>query len=244
MRIFRANFKFMNFTHFIAKRLNSSSEKNKTLPIVRIAIGGIILGMCIMLLSLFIVLGYRKAIQTKILGFSRHIDLVNYNNGESYQTYPIDQREIKQIIASEQEIQKQEPYGIIGGIATTEEETEAIILKGVNKDYNWNFLEQHLTSGKIPELGRQKVSDEILISETLSKRLELNIEDKLCTHFLLEKPRARVFKISGIYHTGISDFDQHFIIGDLRQIQRLYQWDSNQCTGIALTLKDFKRENN
>ncbi len=89
----------MNFAHFIAKRLTTSSDKNKKLPIVNIAIGGIVLGMCVMLLTLFIVLGYREAIYSKILGFSGHIELSSYKLGSNNKVTPIRQEKIAALTA-------------------------------------------------------------------------------------------------------------------------------------------------
>ncbi len=232
----------MNFTHFIAKRLTVSSQKNKTLPIVKIAIGGIILGICIMLLSLFITLGYREAIYQKILGFSRHIDLVSYTMSANYQSTPISKQSVEQITKGIATIQKQEPYALIGGIATTDEETEAIVLKGVSTNFDWDFLSEHLIKGRFPTFEKTKKSNEILISQTLSNRLQLNVGDKLYTHFLQQPPRSRAFKIVGIYHTGISDFDKLFILGDIRQVQKLNNWSENAYTGVSLTLTDFNKQ--
>lgn len=240
--IFRPNFHCMNFAHFIAKRLRSSSENNKPLPIVNIAIGGIILGMCIMLLSLFIVLGYREAIYTKILGFNRHINLIDYDGNTGYQTKAVSAADVAALTQGTNDILRQEPYAIIGGVATTNDETEAIVLKGVNKQFNWDFLKKQLTTGNIPDFTPSKISNEILISQSFSNRLQVKVGDKLYTHFLQHPPRSRVFKIVGIYNTGISDFDKLFIIGDIRQVQRLYQWDSTQYSGVALTLNDFNEQ--
>lgn len=232
----------MNFAHFIAKRLSSSSNRNKKLPIVNIAIGGIILGMCIMLLSLFIVLGYRQAIYSKILGFSRHIDLVSYDSNTSFQTSPIDSAKVLELTAKTINIKNKEPYALIGGVATTNEETEAVVLKGVASDYDWTFFAHQLTAGNLPSLSKNKRSNEVLISQTLANRLRLKIGDKLYTHFLQQPPRSRAFKIVGIYNTDILEFDKLFVIGDIRQVQKLYKWKPTQYSGVALTLDDFSQQ--
>lgn len=233
----------MNFSHFIAKRLTTSSEKNKKLPIVNIATGGIILGTCIMLLSLFIVLGYRQAIYSKILGFSRHIDLVNYENNSIYLTVPVSEDNISMMTENIEDIEKKEPYAVIGGVATTDNETEAIVLKGVNDEYDWGFLSANIIKGRTPKFSNEKNSNEILLSEILANRLKLDVGDKLYTHFMQQPPRSRSFEIVGIYNTGITDFDRLFILGDIRQVQKLNNWNSTQYSGVSLTLKDFKEEN-
>lgn len=216
-----------------------STTKRKHLPIVDIAIGGIALGMFVMLLAVFISLGYQKAVNAKILGFVGHIDLVNYDSNLSYQTSPIDSASVYKVTKNVAEIKRIMPYAILGGIATTDEETEAVILKGVNPDFDWNFLKEHTINGTIPLIKKEKRSNEALISETLAKRLKLNVGDKLYTHFLQDPPRSRAFNITGIYNTGIAEFDNAFVMVDLRHIQRLYQWKSSQYSGVSLLLNDF-----
>lgn len=230
----------MNFAHFIAKRLTFSSETDKKLPIVNIAIGGIVLGVCIMLLSLFIVLGYRQAIHTKILGFSRHIDLINYDTNTSYQTTPIDAESVRELTTDVTTIQQQEPYALIGGVVTTDDETEAIVLKGVDTNYNWNFIKDCLVRGNLPTLTPNETSNQVLVSQTLANRLGIRVGDKLYTHFLQKPPRSRAFKVVGIYATGIADFDKLFVLGDIRQVQKLYKWKATQYSGVALTLDNFE----
>ncbi|PVX52099.1 lipoprotein-releasing system permease protein [Balneicella halophila] len=232
----------MSFPHFIAKRLSVSSSKHKKLPIVDIATGGIILGTCIMLLSIFIVLGYRQAIYTKILGFNRHIDIVNFDNNSSYQTTPVKATDVKSITKNIKAIMKQEPYAIIGGVASTDEETEAIVLKGVNENYDWTFMREHIVEGVTPNFISEKKSNEILISQTLANRLKLSVGDKLYTHYLQQPPRSRAFKIAGVYNTGVADFDKLFILGDIKHVQKLNKWDENQYSGVSLTLKDFDQQ--
>lgn len=232
----------MNFAHFIAKRISSSSDKKKKLPIVNIAIGGIILGMCIMLLSLFIVFGYRQAIYSKILGFSRHIELVSYDANANFQATPIDSAKALELTKTVTAIKCKEPYALIGGVATTNDETEAIVIKGVSAGYNWDFLKNQLVKGELPKFPENKKSNDVLISQTLANRLQLTVGDKLYSHFLQHPPRSRAFKISGIYNTGILEFDKLVVIGDIRQVQKLYGWQPTEYSGIALTLTDFSQQ--
>ncbi len=195
-----------------------------------------------MLLSLFIVLGYREAMYDRILGFGRHIDLVTPTVSSDYQDTPISGESVKKLTKGISEIQQQEPYALIGGVATTDDETEAFVLKGVTPDYNWDFLKSSLKKGKLPVFSTEKKSNEILISQTLANRLKLEVGDKLYTHFLQQPPRSRAFKVSGIYDTGITDFDKLFIVGDIRQVQKLKNWQSSQYSGVSLTLNDFDKQ--
>ncbi|PID89148.1 MAG: ABC transporter permease, partial [Bacteroidia bacterium] len=178
----------------------------------------------------------------KILGFGRHIDLVAPSLSSDYHGTPISGESVKKVTNGISEIQQQEPYALIGGVATTDNETEAIVLRGVMPNYNWDFLKSNLKKGKLPVFLTEKKSNEILISQTLANRLKLEVGDRLYTHFLQRPPRSRAFKIAGIYDTGITDFDKLFIIGDIRQVQKLNNWQSSQYSGVSLTLSDFNQQ--
>ena len=52
-------------------------------------------------------------------------------------------------------------------------------------------------------------------------------------------PNSRKFKVSGIFDSGFEEFDEAFIIGDIRHIQRINKWDENQVGGFELFLHDF-----
>lgn len=54
-------------------------------------------------------------------------------------------------------------------------------------------------------------------------------------------PRIRQFRVTGIYNTSLQEFDDLFVIGDLRQIQHINNWDSTQVSGFEISLKNFNK---
>ena len=79
------NFQFsivMNLEWYIAHRLlRGDGTKSVSVPIVRIAIVGIALGLCVMLLSLFIITGFKYEITEKLSGFTAHLSVVPFVPG-------------------------------------------------------------------------------------------------------------------------------------------------------------------
>ena len=53
--------------------------------------------------------------------------------------------------------------------------------------------------------------------------------------------RVKTFFISGIYETGFEDIDKRLVLVDIKQIQKLNYWDSNQIGGFEIALKDYKK---
>jgi lipoprotein-releasing system permease protein len=48
-------------------------------------------------------------------------------------------------------------------------------------------------------------------------------------------------KVSGIYSTSLEEFDNLFIIGDIKQIQRLNDWQSDEISGFEILVSDFSK---
>ena len=87
-------------------------------------------------------------------------------------------------------------------------------------------------------------SNEILISEFISNKLDKEINDYLNIYFVPESHnknvRAQKFKIKGIYNTSLSDFDQLYVISDIKQIQYFNRWPSSKVGGFELSVDNFK----
>ncbi|HPE83592.1 MAG TPA: FtsX-like permease family protein, partial [Aequorivita sp.] len=67
--------------------------------------------------------------------------------------------------------------------------------------------------------------------------------DKVTTFFLNDEvsktPRSRGFDIVGIYNSGFQQFDEQFIITDIRHIQRLNKWEDGQIGAFEVFVTDF-----
>ena len=66
----------------IARRLYFSNEgkARASRPAVRVALGGIVIGVMVMIVAICIVVGFKQEIQRKVAGFGSHIQVVNFAN--------------------------------------------------------------------------------------------------------------------------------------------------------------------
>ncbi len=71
--------------------------------------------------------------------------------------------------------------------------------------------------------------------------LDVQVGDKIQAHFVQEPPRVRVFTVAGIYNTGFKEYDDVFVLCDLRHLQKLNDWKSQEVTGIAVDVDDMAR---
>jgi lipoprotein-releasing system permease protein len=123
---------------------------------------------------------------------------------------------------------------------------EGIILKGVGNDYDWQYLKGFLLEGALPDVSLEKTSSDILISDDIAARLQLKVGEQAPTYFMNangQEPIARFFKVSGIYDSGLEEYDSKFIIGDIRNIQRINKWEEDQIGKFEIFIDDFDRLN-
>lgn len=239
----------MNTSFFIAKRLiraGGQAESNNisgTRPIVRIAIAGIALGLAVMIISMAIVTGFHEEIKDKVVSFGSDIVITEYSNLNAIEPQPISKdQDFYPSLTEIDGIRHIQVFATKAGIIKTDEEIEGVVVKGVGGDYDWNFFRQHLVDGAIFETTDSSRSKNILISEVISKKLKLNVGDRMEVYFIQgERQRARVFDVSGIYKTGLQEFDERYILTDITHIQRLNNWDEDQVAGFEVFVDDFSR---
>jgi lipoprotein-releasing system permease protein len=235
----------LNYELFIARRITFSKERTMiSRPIVRIALAGVALGFAVMIVTLAIVTGFKNEIRDKVIGFGSHIQVSNYDENNSYETKPIDRStSFADSLSKIDGVKHVQEFATKAGIIKTATEIEGVVAKGVGKDYDWTYFKEHLVEGNIFSAGDSARSDAVLISRNLSKRLNLKVEDALVMYFIQQPPRARKFHISGIYETGLEEFDNRFIFCDIGHIRKLNDWSESQTGGYELAMKDFSKLN-
>lgn len=234
----------MNLELFIARKIHFSKEGNRqvTPPAVRIAIVGVALGLAVMILSVAIVIGFKKEVRNKVIGFGSHIQITNFDNNSSYETTPIAVSDsLLQALQEFPGIKHIEGYATKMGILKTDSDFQGVVLKGIDTDYDWSFFRNNLKEGELLTIDPKKTSTDVIISRYLSDLLGLKLGDSILTYFVQEDVRARKFNIVGIYETGFMDYDKLFVLVDIKQIRRLNGWEKDEVSGLELLVDDYDK---
>ncbi len=211
-----------------------------TPPVIRIAMIGIALGLAVMILSVAIVIGFKKEIRNKVIGFGSHIQITNFDNNASYESSPIAASDtLMEYLAAFPGITHVEAFATKPGILKTDSDFQGVVLKGVDNHYDWSFFRKNLKEGTVPDFSGGKVSTDVLLSAYLAHLLNLKLGDSFFVYFVQEPVRARKFHIVGIYETGFVDYDKIFLLADIRQIRRLNGWDDDEVGGLELQIADY-----
>jgi len=227
---------------FIAKRITFNSQRTFSKLIVRIAILGIMLGLAVMILAVAIVKGFKSEIREKVRGFSGDIQITKLDLNASFENSPF--------VLSDEAIKKfrREP-GITdiqaiatkNGIINAGDEIEGVVLKGVDRNYNWTYFNKILVSGKTIEFSDSlKSRSQIIISKYTADRLKLKVGDDFLMYFIENSLRKRKFQIAGIYDLGVEEVDKVFVIGDIALIRSLNNWGPEEAGGYELRVSKFE----
>ena len=238
----------MNFEWFTAKRLlfGSGKQQNFSGPIVKIAILAVALGMAVMLIAIMIVTGFKSEITNKVLGFGNHIKITTFDSNQSVEESPITvNSEFTQALLENENIVHVQKYATKAGIVKANNNIEGIVLKGVSTDFDWNYLNQNILAGSILQLSDTSSTNDIVISKKLSDLLFIKLGDKITVYFIEStqriSPRIRIFKVQGIFETGLADFDDVYALVDIKHIQKLNEWEKDQIGGYEVLLKSFDK---
>ena len=205
--------------------------------IVGIAMFGIALSLAVMIVAVAIVTGFKKEISNKVTGFSAHIQILNMDSNLSYETSPVP-AELESVakVREMEGIKNVQSFAIKAGIIKTGEEIHGAVLKGIDKSYDWTFIEEHLSEGELFHVNDTVRTNNVVLSGTTAGLLNLGLGDRFTMYFIQDPPRARTFTISGIYNTSMEQFDKLYIFADIKQVQRLNNWDKGEVSGYEVML--------
>lgn len=231
----------MNTPFFIARRMGAE-KKNLTGLVKLIAILSISLGLTVMIIAVTVVTGFQNEIRNKAIGFGSHIQISNFDYNISYEAKPINKdQDFYSYLSKMPEIQSTHVFTTKPGLIKTDNEIHGVIFKGVDQDYDWDFFRDNLQEGTIVQYSDTARSNQIIISEYMARLLLLKSGDDVLVYFIQDPPRVRRFTIAGIYETGLEEMDKLFILGDIRHLQRLNDWEPDQVGGIGVVVKDFSK---
>lgn len=222
-------------------------------PLSVIAVVSIALGVLVMVMAVCILRGFQGEIASKVVGFGSHLTVSNFASSPAYQEEPIvlDSTLVERILRVPG-VRHIQYFATKGGMVKTAEQIYGIMFRGLSADYDTTFFASNLVEGRLPVFsgasgfsgtsGETGTSTDVLVSSTIASRLRLKVGDKMRTYFWGgDTPRSRAFTVCGIYNTDLTEFDELYVVGDLRQVQRLNEWEANQVGGYEVLVDNFDR---
>jgi len=224
----------MNVSFFIARRLYADPEGQlrSSRPAIRVALMGIVIGVLVMVLTLCVVVGFKRTITDKVACFGAHIQITNFDSNNTFELQPVAVSDsLLQHLSSLRHVKRVETFLTKPCILKTDDSFQGIVLKG--KDA-LDFLLPNLLSGRLPE-----TDTEVLCSDCLCRDLKLALGDRIDCYSVGEQVQVRRFTISGIYATGFQEADKMYVWSRSSVVRRLNHWSDNQVSGIEITVDNI-----
>lgn len=202
-------------------------------PAVRIAIAGVAIGVAVMLLSVAVVVGFKREVSQKAVGFGGHLTVQSLDPSQTY--------EVKPICVDDSLLQLIEGIGGVErirlditrpAIIKTDSDFYSVIVKGV--------ADEALQSG-------------VALSAPIARKLGLTQGDRLRLFFIQQPEntlalgaqdasiRIRTLGVDSIFQTHLSEVDDHFILCSLDLLRQVSDWDEDMVSGVEVTLDDMGR---
>lgn len=214
----------MTFELFVARRYLTARRKQAFISLITlISVLGIMIGVAALVIAIALITGFQEDVQAKILGATSHIMVQDLSN-EGLAGY----RAVGDKIQADKGVLSVTPvvYSevLISGLA----KSKGALLKGMdfNRELPGAAWLQRLEAGTIP--GQSGQRDGILLGRELAFTLGAQVGDlvdivtpsaSLSPMGLM--PKRRRFQVTGIFNTGLYEFDANTALVSLAAAQKL-----------------------
>ena len=236
----------LNVAAFIARRIAFNRQRSFSRFIIRLAISATVISVGAMILTLAFTNGFQYAIGQKVFNLWGDISVQRLSGNKSTlaEGLPIEKNDtVLRTLRANSEIKTIQAFATKNAVIRSPEGIECVLLKGVEKGYDFSNMESFLRSGRWFHFRDTTYSNEIVLSTYTANQLKVRPGDKVFIYFIQPggQPRVRPMIISGLFKTGIEDYDKTIAIGDLRLIQRLNNWKDDEIGGYEIFTRDYRK---
>lgn len=234
----------MNFEWYLAKRyFKGKRKKSNFLSFIKImAITGVAVGSAGLLIALSVVHGFKSVIDNKVLGFAPHITVATFSGKtinradtlmQNLQEYP--------------EIDKFQP--VVNGqtMIQSSDGVTGTLLKGVDKSGDVTDIRNYISKGSydlsVDSTGRPG----LIIGSKLAQTLNVDLNETIFAYTVdglpspLSSPEIKQFRLSGIYQTGIGQFDDVLALAARSHTQKLFKKGPKEASAIEIRVKNHSQ---
>ncbi len=200
-----------------------------------------------MIITLAFVNGFQKTVSEKVFSFWGHVRIQRFEPNKSLvaeETPMAKNDSILTALKAMPQVKQVQAFGTRSVVAEKNMNIEGLLFKGVEQDYAYSNLKPFVTEGGWLNFNDSLYSRNILISQQTAEQLGAKLNDTIKVFFISREQQTSVFRpliVSGIYKTGLEEYDKLFAIGDIRLIRRLSDWEPDEVGGYEVFLNDYRQ---
>jgi lipoprotein-releasing system permease protein len=228
----------MNLPLFIANRTAKATTSTQS-TMVRIATSAVAVSITVMLVTLAVVLGFKKEISTTISDLSSDITITDLSALYGAEVRPIKKSEsLDKVLSFTEGITEVSGYAMRGGVVRSEDGAIGIVIKGIASFDSSSTIARAITSGTLPRTEKSRYKELLLPAKVAT---ELNVEVgqrvEIITMGNNQIPGRDIFKVCGIYN-AMGDTPITIALADIRNVQKLNGWASDTFSGFEIDVAD------
>ncbi len=230
----------MRFELFVAKRYLTAKRKQAFISVITlISILGIAIGVMALVIAIALITGFQEDVQDKILGATSHI-MVSDLSGEGLRDYG----ELATKIAAIKGVVSVTPVVYTQVLVNGPSRSSGALLKGIDfrREAAGSAWLRKLESGRLPEPGPQ---EGLLLGRELALSVGAGPGDAVTVLTTASRlspmglfPKTRRFRVSGIFNTGLYEFDSSTALAPLETAQR-FLGSEGKITYLQIKLADI-----
>ncbi len=210
---------------------NGSSDPGKSRRIASLGLLAVAISTFAILSSWAVLKGFQQAIRQKVEGFAGQI-LVEPLPAAKQSGLPLTlTSELKEYLLGNSGVASLSCICLKPAMIRSGNTSEGVVVKGLNAPNDWSFFRTHL----LDSLPQTHTLRGVWISKSLANRMAVHLGSSLKVYVLLQQPKVRKLKITGIYETGLEEFDRQFVLTDAAFLQHLAGWKPNQFSTLQIT---------
>ena len=234
----------LNISSFIAKRIAFNRQRSFSSFIIRLAIAATCISVAAMILTVAFTNGFQYAISQKIFSFWGDIRVQHYEPSKASiaEETPIKKNDtVLEVLHNNPSIKTIQAFATKNAIVKGGESIEGVLLKGVEKNYDFKNINGFLKAGSWLQFPDSGYSNGINLSVYTANQLKLKVGDKALVYFIQPggSYRVRLMEVAGLFKTGIEDYDKLLAIADIRLLQRLNNWNQDEIGGYEVFVDDY-----
>lgn len=234
----------MNLEKLLANKIRKVEGQAFSATVLKVGIISVALGVAVVLISFAVLLGFKQTIQEKLITLSSHLQISKITLNQSFEETPfVLNSELTEKLTNNTNVARFDPIIQKSAIIKSEEEINGVLLKGVERSYDWEEFDNNMIAGRAIAMD-STYSKEIVLSKTQTNLLNVALGDDILIYFIQDPPRVRKLKLVGIYDTGIPELDENYAIVDIALLRRINGWEDNEVGHLEVYLQDFKELQN